>query len=92
MENRNKVLLYSNLAIQMAIIIGIGTYFGNYLDESYQNQSPWVASDNSYFSAHVYRADGSDLGFRVPSKYRGYDGQLEKNIKIKSARKGFIGS
>ncbi len=56
----------------------------------YQNQSPWVASDNSYFSAHVYRADGSDLGFRVPSKYRGYDGQLEKNIKIKSARKGFI--
>jgi len=41
MENRNKVLLYSNLAIQMGIIIGIGTYFGNYLDESFQNQTPW---------------------------------------------------
>ena len=41
MENRNKVLLYSNLAIQMGIIIGIGTYFGNYLDISYQNQTPW---------------------------------------------------
>tara|TARA_B100000886_G_scaffold252248_1_gene178156 strand:- start:762 stop:953 length:192 start_codon:yes stop_codon:yes gene_type:complete len=41
MENRNKVLLYSNLAIQMGIIIGIGTYFGNYLDESYKNQTPW---------------------------------------------------
>ena len=41
MENRNKVLLYSNLAIQMGIIIGMGTYFGNYLDESYENQTPW---------------------------------------------------
>jgi hypothetical protein len=41
MENRNKVLLYSNLAIQTGIIIGIGTYFGNYLDESYKNQTPW---------------------------------------------------
>ena len=41
----------------------------------YQNQSPWTASDNSYFSAHVYRADGSDVGFRVPSKYE-YFGQL----------------
>jgi F0F1-type ATP synthase assembly protein I len=41
MENRNKVLLFSNLAIQMGLIIGIGTYFGNYLDESYKNQTPW---------------------------------------------------
>ena len=41
MENRNKALLYSNLAIQMGLIIGIGTYFGNYLDESYKNQTPW---------------------------------------------------
>tara|TARA_Y100000766_G_C18377941_1_gene352088 strand:- start:241 stop:435 length:195 start_codon:yes stop_codon:yes gene_type:complete len=41
MENRNKVLLYSNLAIQMGLIIGIGTYFGNYLDECYKNQTPW---------------------------------------------------
>jgi predicted MFS family arabinose efflux permease len=41
MENRNKVLLYSNIAIQMGLIIGIGTYFGNYLDESYKNQTPW---------------------------------------------------
>ena len=41
MENRNKVLLYSNLAIQTGIIIGIGTYFGNYLDENYKNQTPW---------------------------------------------------
>ena len=41
MENRKKVLLYSNLVIQMGIIIGIGTYFGNYLDKSYQNQTPW---------------------------------------------------
>lgn len=41
MENRNRVLLYTNLAIQMGIIIGIGTYFGNYLDKSFQNQTPW---------------------------------------------------
>jgi len=41
MENRNKVLLYSNLAVQMGIIIGVGTYFGNYLDETYQNKTPW---------------------------------------------------
>ena len=41
MENRKKVLLYSNLAIQMGVIIGIGTFFGNHLDESYKNQTPW---------------------------------------------------
>jgi len=41
MENRNKVLQYSNLAIQMGIIIGVGTYFGNYLDETYQSKTPW---------------------------------------------------
>lgn len=41
MENRNKVLLYSNLAIQMGIIIGVGTYFGNYLDETYKSKTPW---------------------------------------------------
>ncbi|MEJ6754212.1 MAG: AtpZ/AtpI family protein [Flavobacteriales bacterium] len=41
MENRNKVLLYSNLAIQMGAIIGIGTYCGNYLDESCKNNTPW---------------------------------------------------
>jgi len=42
----------------------------------YQNQSPWITSDNSYFYAHVYRSDGSDLGFRVPFKYMGSDDQL----------------
>ncbi len=41
MENRKKVLQYSNLAIQMGVIIGIGTYFGNHLDEIYKNQTPW---------------------------------------------------
>jgi hypothetical protein len=54
MENRNKVLLYTNLAIQMGIIIGIGTYFGNYLDKSFQNQTPWwtlILSLSSVFLA-----------------------------------------
>jgi hypothetical protein len=54
MENRNKVLLYTNLVIQMGIIIGIGTYFGNYLDKSFQNQTPWwtlVLSLSSVFLA-----------------------------------------
>ncbi|MDG1690063.1 MAG: AtpZ/AtpI family protein [Flavobacteriales bacterium] len=54
MENRNKVLLYTNLAIQMGIIIGIGTYFGNYLDKSSQNQTPWwtlILSLSSVFLA-----------------------------------------
>jgi len=54
MENRNKVLLYTNLAIQMGIIIGIGAYFGNYLDESFQNQTPWwtlILSLSSVFLA-----------------------------------------
>tara|TARA_B100000768_G_scaffold42993_1_gene41836 strand:+ start:4110 stop:4304 length:195 start_codon:yes stop_codon:yes gene_type:complete len=41
MENRKKVLQYSNLAIQMGVIIGIGTCFGNHLDEIYKNQTPW---------------------------------------------------
>jgi hypothetical protein len=54
MENRNKVLLYTNLAIQMGIIIGIGTCFGNYLDKSFQNQTPWwtlILSLSSVFLA-----------------------------------------
>jgi F0F1-type ATP synthase assembly protein I len=54
MENRNKVLLYTNLVIQMGIIIGIGTYFGNYLDKSFQNQTPWwtlILSLSSVFLA-----------------------------------------
>jgi len=54
MENRNKVLIYTNLVIQMGIIIGIGTYFGNYLDKSFQNQTPWwtlVLSLSSVFLA-----------------------------------------
>mgnify|MGYP000946226511 FL=1 len=54
MENRNKVLLNTNLVIQMGIIIGIGTYFGNYLDKSFQNQTPWwtlVLSLSSVFLA-----------------------------------------
>lgn len=54
MENRNKVLLYTNLAIQMGIIIGIGAYFGNYLDKSFQNQTPWwtlILSLSSVFLA-----------------------------------------
>lgn len=54
MENRNKVLFYTNLAIQMGIIIGIGTYFGNYLDKSFQNQTPWwtlILSLSSVFLA-----------------------------------------
>lgn len=54
MENRNKVLLYTNLVIQMGIIIGIGTYFGNYVDKSFQNQTPWwtlVLSLSSVFLA-----------------------------------------
>ena len=54
MENRNKVLIYTNLVIQMGIIIGIGTYFGNYVDKSFQNQTPWwtlVLSLSSVFLA-----------------------------------------
>ena len=42
MNNRHKILVYSNLAFQMGVIIGIGTYLGNYLDKIYNNDTPWI--------------------------------------------------
>lgn len=42
MNNRQKILVYSNLAFQMGVIIGTGTYLGNYLDKIYSNDAPWI--------------------------------------------------
>ena len=33
MDNHKKILLYSNLVIQMGLIITGGVFFGNYLDK-----------------------------------------------------------
>ena len=38
MNNKeNKYLKFTNLAIQMGLIIGLGTYFGQYLDLKFEN-------------------------------------------------------
>ena len=41
MENHKKFLLYSNIVIQMGIIIAAGVFFGNYLDKLFQNSTKW---------------------------------------------------
>ena len=41
MDNQNKFLLLSNLAIQMGVIITMGVFFGDYLDSKLNNQTPW---------------------------------------------------
>ena len=41
MDNHNKFLLLSNLAIQMGVIITIGVFLGNYLDSRTHTQTRW---------------------------------------------------
>ena len=41
MENQNKFLLLSNLAIQMGLIITLGVFLGDYVDSKLNNQTPW---------------------------------------------------
>ena len=41
MDNQNKFLLLSNLAIQMGVIITMGVFLGDYLDSKLNNQTPW---------------------------------------------------
>ena len=41
MDNQNKFLLLSNLAIQMGVIITVGVFLGNYVDFKLNNQTPY---------------------------------------------------
>ena len=41
MDNHNKFLLLSNLAIQMGVIITVGVFLGDYLDTKSKNITPW---------------------------------------------------
>ena len=41
MDNQNKFLLLSNLAIQMGVIITTGVFLGDYVDSKLNNQTPW---------------------------------------------------
>ena len=41
MDNQNKFLLLSNLAIQMGLIITVGVFLGNYVDFKLNNQTPY---------------------------------------------------
>lgn len=38
-NKKNNYLKFSNLAIQMGLIIGLGTYFGHYLDLKFENNN-----------------------------------------------------
>ncbi len=38
-NKKNKYLKFSNLAIQMGLIIGLGTYLGHYLDLKFENNN-----------------------------------------------------
>ena len=41
MDNQNKFLLLSNLAIQMGVIITVGVFLGDYVDFKLNNQTPY---------------------------------------------------
>ena len=41
MDNHNKFLLLTNLAIQMGVIITVGVFLGDYLDSKAHNQTRW---------------------------------------------------
>ena len=50
MDNHKKTLLYSNLVLQMGIIITAGVFFGNYLDKLTGNSIPFWTVILSFFS------------------------------------------
>lgn len=41
---------YSGMAIQMGVIILVGTYFGRWLDERFETQTPWFTVGLALFS------------------------------------------
>lgn len=50
MDNHKKILLYSNLVLQMGIIITAGVFFGNYLDKLTGSSIPFWTVILSLFS------------------------------------------
>lgn len=50
MDNHKKILLYSNLVLQMGIIITAGVFFGNYLDKLTGSSIPFWTVSLSLFS------------------------------------------
>ena len=50
MDNHKKILLYSNLVLQMGLIITAGVFFGNYLDKLIGNSIPFWTVILSLFS------------------------------------------
>ena len=50
MDNHKKILLYSNLVLQMGLIITAGVIFGNYLDKLTGNSIPFWTVILSLFS------------------------------------------
>ena len=41
MNKNKKILIFSNLAIQMGFIIGLGVFLGNYIDKQTSNKTLW---------------------------------------------------
>ena len=50
MDNHKKTLLYSNLVLQMGLIITAGVFFGNYLDKLTASSIPFWTIILSLFS------------------------------------------
>ena len=50
MDNHKKILLYSNLVLQMGLIITAGVIFGNYLDKLTASSIPFWTIILSLFS------------------------------------------
>ena len=50
MDNHKKILLYSNLVLQMGLIITAGVFFGNYLDKLTSSSIPFWTVILSLFS------------------------------------------
>lgn len=52
-KSPNDFIKYSGMAIKMGIVILCGVMGGQYLDEKYQNESPWITIILSLISVAI---------------------------------------
>lgn len=53
MENKNKFIVLTGIAIQMGVTIFLGAYFGKMLDENYPSDKKWFTMGLTIFAVFV---------------------------------------
>jgi uncharacterized membrane protein YfcA len=53
MENKNKFIVLTGIAIQMGVTIFLGAYFGKMLDEKYPSDKKWFTMGLTIFAVFV---------------------------------------